>query len=107
MTLLESKDAVIDELEREKDALVEEKERLSRTLSQTGANLTRSQAQVSDLLEVGEELRDELRGLEEEDGGPCGRRTTDNASVKETKQHKPKPLRYDGGTLFIIRNEAK
>ena len=66
MTLLESKDAVIDELEREKDALVEEKERLSRTLSQTGANLTRSQAQVSDLLEVGEELRDELRGLEEE-----------------------------------------
>ena len=66
LTLLESKDAVIDELVREKDALVQEKEHLSRTLSQRGADLNRSQAQVSDLLEVGEELREELRGLEED-----------------------------------------
>ncbi len=66
LALLESKDAVIDQLEREKDGIVDEKERLSRTLSQTSANLTRSQAQVADLLEVGEELRDELRGMEED-----------------------------------------
>lgn len=66
LTLLESKDAVIDQLEKEKDALLEEKERLSRTLSQASANLTRSQAQVADLLDVGEELRDELRGAEED-----------------------------------------